>query len=230
MYTLPGTSASGIRSLVTGSIPLSSSKSTESCVSRYGVQDVFGNVAEWTTDTMTCAGKVCTPDAGTSMRYDFDPNGTTHNYAFDLVTGPYYDTDNDTVTGSAGDLYIVDWTLADEMYESGKFTFPTGMPISNNISTTPLVEDSPAIPFLQDIGPSSGITSSKLHDDGFILNGMDGTGSLVVGGSFASGARSGRWTTELIPTATFGTDIGFRCVVPVPKTTYPADTAHVYPY
>lgn len=244
MYTLPGTAASGIRSLVTGSIPLSSSKSTESCVSRYGVQDVYGNVAEWTTDQMTCASKVCTPTGGSSMSYDFDPtddgNGATstdvHPYAFDLITGPYSDVDNsydgaDFTTIVTGlDAYITDWTLGDEMYEAGKFSLPTGMPISNNISTTSPVDTSPAIPFLLDIGSSAGITISKLHDDAFILNGVDGTGSFAVGGSFASGARSGRWTTELIPSTSVGDDVGFRCVVPVPKTTYPADTAHIYPY
>jgi hypothetical protein len=239
MYTLPGTAASGIRSLVTGSIPLGSSKSTESCVSRFGVQDIYGNVAEWTTDKMNCATKVCTPTIASSTSFDFyTPTPGTHMYAFDLETGPYSDTNNsghtqawDTLNGVVLlDDYISSWTLADEFHEAGKFALPTGMPISNNITTTSLVQDSEAVPFMLDIGPSSGITSSKLHDDGFILNGVDGQGSLVVGGSFASGARSGRWTTELVPDAGYADDIGFRCVVPILKTSYPADTAHVYPY
>jgi hypothetical protein len=47
-YTLPGTNASNIRSFVSGSTQ------TSSCVSRYGIQDAIGNVAEYTIDRMRC--------------------------------------------------------------------------------------------------------------------------------------------------------------------------------
>ena len=55
IYSLPGTSSSGIKSLYTGSVPWVLNAGTESCSSRYGVQDVYGNVAEWVSDRMTCA-------------------------------------------------------------------------------------------------------------------------------------------------------------------------------
>ncbi len=47
-YTLPGTASSNIRSFYTGS------DQTATCVSRFGIQDVVGNVAEWTQDRLFC--------------------------------------------------------------------------------------------------------------------------------------------------------------------------------
>lgn len=234
MYTLPGTAASGIRSLVTGSVPLGSSKSTESCKSRYGVQDIFGNVTEWTTDQMSCAAKVCSATGTSSMsNFDFDPGAGTKLYAFDHVTGPYSDVNADGV--EVTDPYITDWLFADEFYEAGKFSLPTSMPISNNILTNVNTLGSPAIAFLLDIGPSSGITNSRLHDDGFVLKGDDldgGTGSMTAGGSYIAGSWAGRWFTEVLPTTYKAEDVGFRCIVPVPNSRYPAAgvTNHSYPY
>lgn len=47
-YTLPGTATSNIRSMITGS------DETNTCVSRFGVQDHVGNVAEWTVERFNC--------------------------------------------------------------------------------------------------------------------------------------------------------------------------------
>ncbi len=47
-YSLPGTFASDIRSMTTGSNELAS------CVSKFGVQDTIGNVAEWTSHGLSC--------------------------------------------------------------------------------------------------------------------------------------------------------------------------------
>ncbi len=47
-YSLPGTFASQIRSMTTGSNELAS------CVSKFGVQDAIGNVAEWTSHGFNC--------------------------------------------------------------------------------------------------------------------------------------------------------------------------------
>lgn len=232
-YTLPGTASSPIRSLVTGSIPLSASKSTESCVSRYGIQDIYGNVAEWTTDEMMCAAAnfQCTSVAGSSYQAYLWEDGSS--YGFNLKTGPFNDQDADGLV-SAGDAYLTDWTFADEMFNAGKFSFPTAMPIDINIASNALTDGSTAIPYLLDIGPSSGITSSKLHDDGFIVNGTDTAadptdrGGFAVGGSYLSGARSGRFTSELVPNDIMGPDLGVRCITPVPKARYPADSIHPY--
>lgn len=47
-YSLPGTATSNIRSMMTGS------NQTKTCVSRFGVQDHVGNVAEWTNERFNC--------------------------------------------------------------------------------------------------------------------------------------------------------------------------------
>ncbi len=47
-YSLPGTLASNIRSMTTGSNELAT------CTSKFGVQDAIGNVAEWTSHGLSC--------------------------------------------------------------------------------------------------------------------------------------------------------------------------------
>ncbi|MCK5882653.1 MAG: tandem-95 repeat protein, partial [Bacteriovoracaceae bacterium] len=54
LYSLPGTNLSQIRSIYTGSQSISDYELTASCLSRYGIQDVYGNVAEWTRDRFLC--------------------------------------------------------------------------------------------------------------------------------------------------------------------------------
>ena len=50
LFSLPGTDESNIRSMYTGSTQ------TQSCASRYGVQDAVGNVAELLSDRFRCSG------------------------------------------------------------------------------------------------------------------------------------------------------------------------------
>ncbi len=174
-YSIPGTATSGIRSIYTGSIPWGSNTSTESCRSRYGVQDVYGNVAEWVQESMTCdsSTNICSTNAGTELGdYDFDTvNSTFKHYGFDLLTGPYNDSNADSTTG-ATDSFLTQWIFRDELYGAGKFNFPMGMPMFVDIGTgTSAVAGSNAIPYLLDIGPTSGITNSQLHEDGIIVNG-----------------------------------------------------------
>lgn len=247
IYSLPGTYASGIRSLYTGSIPWASSKGTEACVSRFGIQDLYGNVAEWTTDKMDCTGnaddRTCTSE-GTGASYeafDFDPDPTLGNelyYGFDNVVGPF----NDTETGGAddgpsdGDSFLTSWIFEYQFFTASKFSYPIGLPISSNIiASTSVSENSPALQYIMDIGPSSGIPSNRLHGDGMIPNvaavNADGTstGAFAVGGSYLSGDMAGRFTAELVPAANARPDIGQRCIVPVNNYTY-TDAQHVYPY
>lgn len=254
IYSIAGTATSGIKSLYTGSIPWGNSYSTEACSSRYGVQDIYGNVAEWVQDSMTClddaAGKICSANAGTDLGdYDFDTEdslpGPT-NYAFDLVTGPYIDLDGDLATVIDGS-FLTNWDFQDEFSGAGKFSFPVGMPINVDIAAASgeRLKDSEALPFLLEIGPTSGITVNQLHDDGIIVNGAlvnasaTQTGSFAQGGSYLSGNRSGRYSSELVPDSTVRPDIGFRCIVPIRSTIggtligghdYPVDSRHTYPY
>lgn len=245
IYSLPGTYASGIRSLYTGSVAWSSSKGTEACVSRFGIQDLYGNVAEWTTDRMSCtsANHTCTSTGmGASYTaYDFDPAAGTLNYGFENVVGPF----NDTETGgaldgpSANDTDLTSWIFEYQFFTASKFSYPIGLPISSNIiASTSVAKTSPSLTYIMDIGPSSGIPSNKLHGDGMIPNvatvrnivtNPTQIGSFAVGGSYLSGDMSGRFTSELVPAVTSRPDIGQRCIVPVNNYTY-TDSQHVYPY
>ena len=308
IYTLPGTASSNIRSLYTGSVPWGYNYGTENCISRYGVQDVYGNVAEWTKDKMTCdtSTYVCAANSGTSLYYDFY-DGTTGNaydsiYALDLIVGPHNDSNGSGVGGdtfsSLTDSFLTEWDLADENFDATKFNFALGMPLYTNmldvvgcnytkysagtcrngnlgcigsgdpsgVSLTGVVngdvyldlsskkcysraggvwtETAFSTPtaagrnYVLDIGSSSGITYAELHGDAMIVNGQDvydadvsHQGGLVTGGSYLSGARSGRYTTELVPIKNKSADIGFRCIMPIDKTKYDTtDPFHSYSY
>lgn len=325
IYSLPGTASSGIRSLYTGSVPWGNNYSTESCSSRYGVQDIYGNVAEWVKDSMTCnvlqstalsllivdgtdatinvtsttgfpatgtltigaedifytaktattftgltrganattaqahaaASAVLLADndnyvcqavggaAGTATelgRYNF-VDGTYVNtpanpYSFDLLTGPYVDNNNDGFA-SVGDSFLTSWEFYLSLNGAGKFNFPMGMPMYDGIASTAL-STSPAIPFLLQINYTAGITKEQLHEDGIIVNGANvndivsnptQTGSFAQGGSYLSGNRAGRFSSELVPDSQVRPDIGFRCYFPIDPTNIPADTGfHSYSY
>jgi hypothetical protein len=244
IYSLPGSASSGIRSIYTGSVPWGNNFSTEACSSRYGVQDVFGNVAEWVSDKMTCNGAgvtafICKMNAGTSLgNYDFDTVGASgKKYGFDFLTGPYNDASGDSLTG-AGDSFLTQWDFRDELYGAGKFSFPVGMPINTDIATASasVLSGSAALNFLLDIGPTAGITASQLHEDGIIVNGAavnagaTKMGSFAVGGSYLSGNLSGRYSSELVPDAIVRPDVGFRCFIPVDKGNFPVDPLHTYSY
>jgi len=245
IYSIPGTSASTIRSIYTGSIPWVNNYGTEACSSRYGIQDVYGNVAEWVQDKMTCyKNKTCSANSGTDLgNYNFytSSNALTYIYGFDKLTGPYNDTNADGAVGF-GDLHLTNWDFRDELYGAGKFSFPLGMPINVDIASAGLgnLANSAALPFLLDIGPTSGITASHLHEDGIIVNGdavfadpegPGSQGSFAQGGSYLSGNRSGRYSSELVPDSISGPDLGFRCYIPIVPANYTeTDGRHLYSY
>ena len=239
IYSIPGTSSSSIRSIYTGSVPWVNNYGTEDCSSRYGIQDVYGNVAEWVQDKMTCyANKTCTANSGTDLgNYNFDTsNAFSYIFGFDKLTGPYNDADADGLVGTAGDLYLTNWDFRDELYGAGKFSFPVGMPINIDIGSVTALSTSGALPFLLNIGPTSGITTSQLHEDGIIVNGAavyadpSHQGSFAQGGSYLSGNRSGRYSSELVPDSQVGPDLGFRCYIPIDKSNFPSDVNHTYSY
>jgi hypothetical protein len=246
MYSVAGTAASGIKSLFTGSVPLVGiSSSTESCVSRSGVQDVYGNVAEWVQDSMSCAvagaagAYTCTATSPTLMAYNFGtvifPGSTASGiYGFDDVTGPFFDKNTTIIGPDSLDAFPTEWNYVDRLFNAGFFSFPLGLPIHTDIAARMTFTAPVMPPTLLDVG--SGINAYQLHGDGIIVNGaavaagVSGTGHFAVGGSYLSGLRSGRFSMELIPdgATSMRPDIGFRCVVPV--TSYGADSLHTYAY
>jgi hypothetical protein len=139
IYTLPGTYSSRIRSIYTGSVPLGFNKSTTDCSSRYGIQDIYGNVAEWTKDKMKCGStgtKICTAETGTAIG-DYKLNSiSSKTYAFDLYTGPYNDSSGSGQAGdSTIDSFLTSWKFEDETFDATKFSFPTAMPFFTNYAS-----------------------------------------------------------------------------------------------
>lgn len=79
-YTLPGTNASQIRSLMTGSNGKNlNTFGTELCQSKFGVQDSIGNVSEWVVERMECvSGTECTAvSVGDPLELHDDLSGVT---------------------------------------------------------------------------------------------------------------------------------------------------------
>lgn len=305
IYSLPGTFSSGIRSLYTGSIPWVNNKGTEACVSRFGIQDLYGNVAEWVDDGMSCdpasyRSKVCTVDFGGTGSFIEDEFGNDRPYTFDNIIGPFneggdsiitypsaelavsigigtmsvvvddstvfpatgilvigseqmtYTANNGTtltisargvnsttaVAHTAGDTvtivrsddsYLTNWTFGDQFFGASYFNYPLGMPYSSNFNQATF---SAYLDWALSIGPSSGITTNKLHEDGIIVNGSEGAEkSFAVGGSYLSGNRAGRFSSELINNSVANRpDVGFRCIVPIDNTDYGVDSNHSYSY
>lgn len=111
-YSLPGTATSNIRSMMTGS------SQTNTCVSRFGVQDHVGNVAEWTNERFSClstcpysrtacntANSQCT-DAGTPAGNFTAPIGTYFlGGALCYVNTDGSDAWTDVTLTNAGDRY-----------------------------------------------------------------------------------------------------------------------------
>jgi len=134
IFTLAGTKNSGIRSLLTGSIGSGIFAGTENCSSRYGIQDIYGNVAEWVKDAMTCTDattKICRMSGGLASQYNF---GNGHSYAFDMITGPYLEDGTGLGGDSVGDNFIGTLTYARAEANANKFSFPVGLPIYTNIA------------------------------------------------------------------------------------------------
>ena len=236
IYSLPGTFSSNIRSLVTGSIPSGINFSTESCTSRYGVQDVYGNVAEWSSDRMQCtaADKTCA-SSGLGSSYSTYDFGTSLFYGFDNATGPFNDSNAIVPGPDAADSHLTSWVFGDELFSAGKFSFPLGLPMNVDIESAVTVTNTDPLPYLLDIGPSSGILASKLHEDGIIVNGSTvnagtGTGSWALGGSYLSGSSAGRFNMELIESSKSRSDVGMRCIMPLSTGVYPLDNSSQYNY
>ena len=229
-YSIPGTYASGIRSLYTGSIPWARSEGTEACVSRFGIQDLYGNVAEWVDDGMTCDAsplKICSAKINLTNSFKANDYGV-FSYKFDNVIGPYHYLGLNMM-GDPVVNYLTQWIFSDQLYEANYFNYPLGMPLTGKTMEEPLL--STYYDWILPIGPAKGITDDQLHDDGIIVNGsVNASKTFAVGGSYLSRKRSGRFSSELIEDNTSNRpDVGFRCIVPI-NSNFVSDPNHKYQY
>lgn len=217
---LPGTNLSGIRSVTTGSA------STANCVSRFGLQDAIGNVAEWSSDRVMCATDYsCTAvSSATSAANRIDTSadywlmytaGVASDYAFGAVNGPCSDSDNDgTCDSTDGDLTT--WTFASSptYYDATKFFIPLGLPADTDIAgtaTTATID--------------TDITSAQLHSDiasvyAPLVNAgttVANLGGMMNGGSYYTGGNGAGLYSFEFDNAFEAADpsVGFRCATPV---------------
>ena len=215
LFTIPGSSTSGIRSLMTGS---GSTNGTSSCSSQFGVQDAVGNVKEWVYDRLkcpslsTCEGVVAgdsTWDSllppvvgvndGTGDNFNTsDSYSSFKKYKLDGKIGPCRDSDSDGFC----DSYMGEWEFDDQLFSAGRFIVPMGLPAHTDF---PNNYSSDISPYLMEIGPTSGITNARLANDKFILNShhiyaeKDGCGSLAGGGGYLDNGGAGVFHVEVIP-------------------------------
>ena len=169
-----------------------SQTATASCQSRYGIQDMVGNVWEWTSDQLgscsgagsTCVGVTSAIDTGNS-----DMNG----FPFDHVNAP-------------GNGLVSEWTIESKTYSANYFSVPLGLPMMTNDSGNAISIDSWLTP------------TNKFHGDRFWLYPTNGNVSrgLFVGGSWYDGSYAGRWASYWNNNPTdAGSNIGLRCAVPL---------------
>lgn len=243
MFSIAGTESSLIRSLHTGSVQWGMSKSTNQCVSRYGIQDLYGNVAEWVNDSFICDDTffICSgiKDAVGPLvsERSFKANefGDTDDktYAIDGIVGP-----GPIIESSLPVAYIKQWTLTTNQNNASLFNYPLGLPITDAITMYDGVSNPADFSSAFDWLLNTNASNSKLNDDGFVLyrdniiTDPSGTRDVTVGGSFKSDRYPGRFTTELIgETEPLRNDVGFRCAIPVENGNYPnTDPYHNYTY
>lgn len=219
-YSLPGTASSSIRSVYTGSAQ------TASCSSVFGVQDTIGNVAEWTANTLTYDGVSASPNSFNTSNFNASNEGTSffagNIFAFDNQTGPCFDDTDAGVDCDNG--LMTNWLIEDTVtYSASDFLLPIGMPVSSQFKTVQTTD--PALPYVLDIGSSSGITNAQLHDDRINTNmssfAAADVARIVTGGGFGDGGDSGTYSMEFLEqTSISRNDIGLRCIIRVPVSDY----------
>jgi hypothetical protein len=210
--TLPGTAVSNIELVRTAST------ATSLCKSRYGIQDLIGNAAEWGLNFVDCTNWA----GGTCEYRSYDPiTGSARGAAaaeldFDGMDGP-----------NNGGTDMTSWDYTDKAYSSDNFIFSVGLISVNTYKYSAYAGDSLVI------GSAGGITSAQLHGDNINFDtadidagDLDFGGALSGGSVMSGGSDAGRYSvkfqrteddTGVIHHPTFNTGsgtgnfAGFRC-------------------
>ena len=122
LYSIPATANSGIRSIYTGSILNGAYELTEDCKSRYGIQDVVGNVKEWVSDQFMCVGEDsttadCENDGSDSDYCDYTCTALTGKNDLSHTGGTYtfgvnrLDSNNHDMSVSNDTIYFRNYSL-----------------------------------------------------------------------------------------------------------------------
>jgi hypothetical protein len=198
--TLPGNIVSLVRSVRSGS------NATQNCRSKYGVQDLIGNLAEWSVEEIQCSSNQhC--DTQTPSSFGF----STNTYNFDGLTGPMLDSDNDDIEDSSG--IFSNWLFESGLNDSSKMFFPVGLPADHDVIT--------GVDMIPDFMISYSIANQALHGDSVRMNAdaifaSGNNGAMTNGGHYSSGYESGRYSLEFKNKNSQDTKIGFRCIKTAP--------------
>lgn len=196
--TLPATLTSTLRTVQTAS------NSTAGCVSRYGVQDLIGNVREWSSDQFNnCTVGVDTTATTAAVSYngiDFTATnvGTRGNY-LRLIFRP-------VAAGSEG-VFVYEWDPSSppSIYTDIVVTFVTGVTNANQIAN--LLEASGDAKKVISWKVTSGATLfSNIADVAVNLSGgTNGAGSLGSAPQIAGTRASGTFSTMAVTSRVYGT-------------------------
>jgi hypothetical protein len=194
LETLPYTLASGNNAVRTGST------STQNCLSLHKIQDLVGNVWEWSSDQLgSCAGNNCTstgPSSVHAANTDYWTASTPYPIHFNNTVGP-------------GGTASMEWNYIVQSFSATNFLAPLGLPLVGSIAAN---YDS------QVIGTGSGqFNPVHFHTNHFWLDPGNGNASrgARAGGDWADGSNAGRFALVLINLPTFtDVSVGFRCSSP----------------
>lgn len=175
---------------------------TIDCQSRYGIQDMVGNIYEWASDQLscpttegdTCIGQTSTLDAG---------NTDMLSFKFDGFQGP-----GDRSGVGDGTFTINDWVLQSAIRNGTTYYNPIlGLPLMSNTGVN-----------IDSVSIADWITSNLFHNDNFYLSPSNGNSvrGLLLGGSWNGGTRPGRWLSLwAYSSANSYSIVGGRCALPV---------------
>ena len=172
----------------------------------------------WVVEQFDCtAGATCSSANGlASGRYSFT------GYNLDNNTGPCVDSD---ANGSC-DTFFSDFAFDDEVYEANYILSALGLPISLDGQALNSTWGA------YEIGPTNGLTTGQLHDDGveFAASASGAITAVATGGDYTSVEKAGRYYMKLYATTSKNALTGFRCLAPLDSATYTADALHPYSY
>ncbi|MFZ4714328.1 MAG: tandem-95 repeat protein [Bacteriovoracaceae bacterium] len=198
--TLPGSLVSSVRSVRTGST------ATVGCSSRYGVQDLSGNLSEWSLEEVNCTSN---QHCNTATPSSFAFSSTTYN--FDGVTGPMLDADLDDIEDATG--IFNNWLFDSGNNDTTRMYLPMGLPADNEVIT--------GVDMIPDFVLGASLSVPAIHGDGIRMNAdqifLSGVnGAMVNGGHFSSGSEAGRYAIEFKAKNSSDIRTGFRCIKTAP--------------
>ncbi|MFI5390232.1 MAG: hypothetical protein ACHQYQ_02640, partial [Bacteriovoracales bacterium] len=167
-------------------------------------------VSEWTLERISCpsfsqCNGVLFGQAGALISRTEDyfktPSDPTDfiSWRLDGIRGPCNDSDADGIC----DGIISSWQISEQSYGAGRMAIPMAIPIMVDFPT--LFPYSPVNPYILNIGPTSGITASQLHEDTWTVNNQNiyatsnACGSMNTGGNYTDSNGAGVYNFEFLP-------------------------------